>query len=115
MDAQVNGESKTDVVIVKAKPTRRVYKGAGRTIHKIPKSILEDPELNEAIAALPKNYNFEIHKTIWKVRESKAKRVALQLPEGVFSVILIFDNEIISLIIIIFNYFYRFIDVFIDY
>lgn len=85
MDAQLNGEEKTDVVIVKAKPTRRVYKGAGRTIHKIPQSILEDSELNEAIAALPKNYNFEIHKTIWRVRETKAKRVALQLPEGVFS------------------------------
>lgn len=112
MDAQRNGE-KTDVVIVKAKPTRRVYKGAGRTIHKIPQSILEDPALNEAIAALPKNYNFEIHKTIWKVRESKAKRVALQLPEGVFSVVL--TLRLNCLLLFIFNYFHRFIDVFIDH
>lgn len=77
------------VVVVKAKP-KRVFKGTTRTINKIPPSILEDPEINDAIAALPKNYNFEIHKTIWRVREMKAKRVALQLPEGllIFSLII---------------------------
>lgn len=82
--SNVNGSEKTDVVIVKAKPERRVYKGTARsrTIHKIPQSILDDPQINEAIEALPKNYNFEIHKTIWRVREMKAKRVALQMPEG---------------------------------
>lgn len=31
---------------------------------------------------LPSNYNFEIHKTVWKVRDAGAKRVALQMPEG---------------------------------
>lgn len=77
---------KTDVVIVKAKPARRIYKGAGRTINKIPPSILNDPEINEAISALPQNYNFELHKTIWRVRELKAKRVALQLPEGSYTI-----------------------------
>lgn len=80
----VNESEKTDVVVVKAKPIRRIYKGASRTIHKIPQSILEDQQINEAIAALPPNYNFEIHKTIWRAREMKAKRVALQLPEGVY-------------------------------
>lgn len=80
--ADVGVTEKTDVVVVKAKPVRRIYKGAGRTIHKIPLSILEDPQINEAIAALPQNYNFEIHKTIWRARELKAKRVALQMPEG---------------------------------
>uniref|UniRef100_A0A0N5ATK5 2-(3-amino-3-carboxypropyl)histidine synthase subunit 1 n=1 Tax=Syphacia muris TaxID=451379 RepID=A0A0N5ATK5_9BILA len=30
----------------------------------------------------PKNYDFEIPKTIWKIRSSKSKRVALQFPEG---------------------------------
>lgn len=88
MGETLNNESteQTDVVIVKAKPVRKVYKGTvrSRTIHKIPQSILEDPELNAAIEALPKNYNFEIHKTIWRVRELKAKRVALQLPEGMY-------------------------------
>lgn len=77
-----NTTESTDVVIVKAKPIRRIYKGAGRTINKIPPSILNDPEINEAISALPQNYNFELHKTIWRIRELKAKRVALQLPEG---------------------------------
>lgn len=86
MDENSNNavEEKTDVVVVKAKPARRVYKGTGRsrTIHKIPQSILDDPEINAAIEILPKNYNFEIHKTIWRIRELKANRVALQMPEG---------------------------------
>lgn len=73
----------TGVVVVKAKPTRKVFKG--RTINKIPLSILNDEELNLAIKnSLPDNYNFEIHKTIWKIRETKAKRVAIQMPEGKF-------------------------------
>uniref|UniRef100_A0A182XC23 2-(3-amino-3-carboxypropyl)histidine synthase subunit 1 n=1 Tax=Anopheles quadriannulatus TaxID=34691 RepID=A0A182XC23_ANOQN len=76
--------------IVKAKPARKVFKGASRVVNKIPASLLNDPELNEAIAALPANYNFEVHKTIWRVRETKAQRVALQMPEGLlmFSLVL---------------------------
>lgn len=31
---------------------------------------------------LPQNYNFEIPKTIWRIKTLDAKRVALQLPEG---------------------------------
>lgn len=91
----MNAVEKTDVVVVKAKPERRVYKGTGRarTINKIPQSILEDPLLNEAIAALPKNYNFEIHKTIWRVRESKAKRVALQMPEGMAHIVVVVASK----------------------
>jgi 2-(3-amino-3-carboxypropyl)histidine synthase len=77
IEAENNG-----VVVVKAKPARKVFKGATRTINKIPNEILNDPLLNDAIAVLPKNYNFEVHKTIWKIKEMKAKRVALQLPEG---------------------------------
>ena len=48
----------------------------------IPSEILNDEELNKAIAILPSNYNFEIHKSVWHIRKSGAKRVALQLPEG---------------------------------
>lgn len=48
----------------------------------IPSSILEDPGLQAAMAALPKNYNLEIPKTVWRIRQAKAKRVALQFPEG---------------------------------
>jgi len=48
----------------------------------VPDDILHDPAINEAIALLPKNYNFEIHKTIHRIRSSGSKRVALQMPEG---------------------------------
>jgi 2-(3-amino-3-carboxypropyl)histidine synthase len=79
-ESLINGNG--GVVIVKAKPTRKVFKGATKTINKIPSALLNDEQLNNAIAALPSNYNFEIHKTIHKIRETKAKRVALQMPEG---------------------------------
>ena len=46
----------------------------------VPDEVLNDPELNAAINCLPKNYNFEIHKTVWRVRETGAKTVALQMP-----------------------------------
>lgn len=52
------------------------------TINHIPSEILHDNELNEAIALLPANYSFEIPKTVHRVRESGAKKVALQMPEG---------------------------------
>lgn len=49
----------------------------------IPDEILNDPFLNDLIAkSLPKNYNFEIHKTIWKIKQTDSRRVLLQLPEG---------------------------------
>lgn len=48
----------------------------------IPDEILKDPKLTAAISALPQNYNFEIHKTVWRVKQAKAQRVALQFPEG---------------------------------
>ncbi|KAH8130135.1 diphthamide biosynthesis protein 1 [Trichoderma asperelloides] len=60
-----------------AKPRR-----APRLLNRVPKEISEDPSIKEAIALLPANYNFEIPKTIHRVRESGAKRVALQMPEG---------------------------------
>ncbi|KAG9446798.1 hypothetical protein H6P81_012926 [Aristolochia fimbriata] len=48
----------------------------------VPDSILNNPSLNKAISLLPSNYNFEIHKSIWRIISSGAKRVALQFPEG---------------------------------
>ena len=50
--------------------------------NKIPQEILTDEDLNGAIKALPSNYNFEIHKTIWHVRKNNSTCVALQFPEG---------------------------------
>ncbi|CAL1543214.1 unnamed protein product [Lymnaea stagnalis] len=74
-------------VVVNASSERKVYSQAGankprRALHQIPDEILNDIEINNAIKQLPENYNFEIHKTIWKVRQNGAKRVALQFPEG---------------------------------
>lgn len=76
-EAEIQG-----IEIVKAKSNRKVFKPSVRTINKIPQELLSDPQINDAISVLPPNYNFEIHKTIWRIRELKAKRVALQLPEG---------------------------------
>ncbi|RAL54759.1 unnamed protein product [Cuscuta campestris] len=50
--------------------------------NQIPESILNDAALNAAISLLPHNYNFEIHKCVWRIRSTAAKRVALQFPEG---------------------------------
>ncbi|XP_058833595.1 2-(3-amino-3-carboxypropyl)histidine synthase subunit 1 [Topomyia yanbarensis] len=83
-----------DVKIVKAKPIRKVFKGATRMINKIPQSLINDSELNTAISVLPSNYNFEIHKTIWRIREMKAKRVALQMPEGLLMFSLVISDII---------------------
>ena len=73
--------------VVKAKPPRR------RFVSQIPPSISEDPELRRAMGALPANYNFEIPKTIWRIKQMLAQQpadgtpaepvaVALQMPEG---------------------------------
>ncbi|XP_012260326.2 2-(3-amino-3-carboxypropyl)histidine synthase subunit 1 [Athalia rosae] len=86
-------ESSELVVVVKAKPVRKVFKAPVR-INKIPQEQLNDPLLNAAIAALPTNYNFEIHKTIWRIKELKSKRVALQMPEG----LLLFATTICDII-----------------
>ncbi|GAB4813198.1 hypothetical protein N2152v2_000244 [Parachlorella kessleri] len=48
----------------------------------VPDDILHDKALNDAIAILPANYNFEIHKTLWRIRQAGARHVALQFPEG---------------------------------
>lgn len=92
--AAVAVEQPSDVKIVKAKPVRKVFKGATRVINKIPQSLLNDPELNAAISVLPTNYNFELHKTIWRIQEMKAKRVALQLPEGLLMFSLVISDII---------------------
>ncbi|KAM4628206.1 2-(3-amino-3-carboxypropyl)histidine synthase subunit 1 [Polymixia lowei] len=61
---------------------KNTVRGPRRIANQIPEEILQDLELQDAIQALPANYNFEIHKTVWRVRQANAKRVALQLPEG---------------------------------
>jgi 2-(3-amino-3-carboxypropyl)histidine synthase len=53
-----------------------------RALNSIPDDILHDKDINEAIALLPPNYNFEIHKCIHRIRTSGSKSIALQFPEG---------------------------------
>ena len=62
--------------VTRARPARR------RFISQIPSSIADDPHLKEALTALPANYNFEVPKTIWRLKQMNAKSVALQMPEG---------------------------------
>lgn len=44
------------------------------TLNQVPDEILNDPVLKDAMNVLPKNYNFEIAKTIWKIKTNKSKR-----------------------------------------
>lgn len=88
-DLKTGGKSKATA----AKPKRRFVgknsmstnAGQSRPIphSSIPADILQDPLLADAIAHnLPKNYEFEVHKTIWNIRKWDCKMVALQMPEG---------------------------------
>lgn len=55
----------------------------GRISHTIPDEILNNTKLNRTIEQLlPLNYNFEIHKTIHRLKQNESKLVALQFPEG---------------------------------
>ncbi|XP_064384831.1 2-(3-amino-3-carboxypropyl)histidine synthase subunit 1-like [Halichondria panicea] len=56
--------------------------GARKYTSQIPEEILNNADLNAAINVLPSNYNFELHKTIWRIKQSNSKKVALQFPEG---------------------------------
>ncbi|XP_053562194.1 2-(3-amino-3-carboxypropyl)histidine synthase subunit 1 [Bombina bombina] len=53
-----------------------------RVANQIPDEISQNTLLLDAMSALPPNYNFEIPKTIWRIQQASAKRVALQMPEG---------------------------------
>lgn len=50
--------------------------------NQIPPEILENASLMVRINLFPSNYNFEIHKTLWRIQQLSAKRVGLQFPEG---------------------------------
>lgn len=82
------GEPTSDVPVFQAKPVEQrkiILKSEQKVLHPnlIPNEILEDSFLNSLIDdSLPKNYNFEIHKTIWKIRQTDSRRVLLQFPEG---------------------------------
>lgn len=79
-----------DAVVVKANTERKVFRPSAKVLNKIPYEITNNPDLIAAIQMLPSNYNFELPKTIWRLRQMQAKRVALQMPEGLtmFAVLL---------------------------
>ncbi|KAI1612806.1 diphthamide biosynthesis protein 1 [Exophiala viscosa] len=60
----------------------KVPRKTPRALNQVPAEILDDPDIQAAIALLPHNYSFEIPKTIHRIRTLEAKRVALQFPEG---------------------------------
>jgi len=68
--------------VVKANKDRKRVVARRGGAQRIPDEVLNDPLLNADMAVLPQNYNFEVHKTVWRVRSLGSKRVALQLPEG---------------------------------
>lgn len=73
--ASSNWSSSTIVPQKAPKPRKRF-------VSQIPPAISADPQLQEAMTALPANYNFEVAKTIWRLRQLEATSVALQFPEG---------------------------------
>lgn len=77
--------TETSVVTVVANPARKVFsarKPGARTTSQVPADIAENPEILDALRCLPANYNFEVPKTIWRIRQLGARCVALQFPEG---------------------------------
>ncbi|GLV44811.1 Diphthamide biosynthesis 1 [Carabus blaptoides fortunei] len=81
-------------LVIRAKPARKIFKAPVKTLNKVPEELLNDVKLQAAIDVLPMNYNFEIHKTIWRIRQTNSKRVALQMPEG----LLLFATSISDII-----------------
>lgn len=64
-------------------PSPKASTSAQVPLNAVPPEILQDPLINASInALLPRNYSFEIHKTIHQIRKFQVKRVALQMPEG---------------------------------
>ncbi|XP_018332745.1 2-(3-amino-3-carboxypropyl)histidine synthase subunit 1-like [Agrilus planipennis] len=67
--------------IVRANAQRKIFTPI-RKISKVPEQLLKNEKLKAAISKLPKNYNFEIAKSVWRIQEANATLVALQMPEG---------------------------------
>lgn len=53
-----------------------------RLLNQVPPELSENPALKAAVALLPANYSFEVPKTIHRIRTLGARRVGLQMPEG---------------------------------
>merc|ERR1712179_190124 len=83
MEVSKSSEVMTNQEIVPVvKKEKRVFRPSKNVLRGVPAEIENDPKLHKAIDILPKNYNFEIPKTIWRIQQAKAKHIALQFPEG---------------------------------
>ncbi|EPS45059.1 hypothetical protein H072_984 [Dactylellina haptotyla CBS 200.50] len=80
--AELHKAEADDDIAVEDSIAVRAPRRNARTTNQIPPEILNNDALNAAIALLPANYNFEIHKTIHNIQKHAATRVALQMPEG---------------------------------
>ncbi|XP_046992693.1 2-(3-amino-3-carboxypropyl)histidine synthase subunit 1 [Schistocerca americana] len=75
-------DESSNAVVVTASATRKVFKPSINVVNKIPEALADKINSHELTQVLPKNYNFELPKTIWRIKQIEAKRVALQMPEG---------------------------------
>lgn len=78
------GASSSEIKVDAAAPVKRAPRVVKRIVKKQPweTMLAESPSLQKALAVLPRNYEFEVPKTIYKILEQKAQVVALQFPEG---------------------------------
>ena len=92
----------TELVKVKSRPSKP--RPTRPNPNKVPDYIQNNPDILKLIdeSGLPKNYNFEIHKTIFRIRKLKCDKVALQMPEGLLlfacSLVNVFEaaNEVLN-------------------
>jgi len=85
--SQVKGNSESCSGLTSSNGTlvhRKIFRGGSsvRTTLQIPQEILCNEELNKWIALLPSNYNFEIHKTIWRIRQLQQKKLQEEREQG---------------------------------
>ena len=89
MSETANSVTSKEIVIKTTDHKRNTVKSR-TVVSAIPAEIENDPLLLHKLESLPKNYNFEIKKSIWRIQQSRAKHVCLQFPEGlmVFSTVI---------------------------
>lgn len=78
----IRAVEKVEVPMRNSTSKEAVKKVVRKNRNHIPDDILYNEALNESIDLLPRNYKFEIHKTLWRIRTEAVETVALQFPEG---------------------------------
>ncbi|MCL4127494.1 UNVERIFIED_CONTAM: hypothetical protein GTU68_014860, partial [Idotea baltica] len=82
VEIQKENEVKDKSLVPTKQKSPKVFKPSRKVLKGVPSEIEDDLNLKHAIEVLPKNYNFEIPKTIWRIQKAGSKHVALQFPEG---------------------------------